>query len=379
MRSGLLGTCFIVVMICLLVLACDKRSIQIGFAGPLSGPYADLGVHGRNGAQLALEKINVAGGVAGRGLELVVRDDKGTIQGAVQAAEELIQARVTAIIGHMTSAQSVAALPVAQEAGMVLLSPTTSTPKLSGIKDVFFRVQPSTDTAAEALAEYAARDMGLTRLASVRDLDNQAYSWAFHQHFQQTFAAYGGTLVSELTVSSSSSPDWLAVARDLTEIAPEAVLFILSARDAAALAQALHALGQVVTVFSSGWAMTEELFSAGGRTVERIIFAGQTFYDEPSPALQDFEVRYQRRFGHWPSFAARYAYDAMHVLALALEQTRGRREGLPEALTTIRDYPGLDWPISIDPYGDTVSPIYITMVRDGQFTFLKKVGQGSGQ
>lgn len=379
MRNGLLGTCVIIMMICLLVLACDKRSIQIGFAGPLSGPYADLGVHGRNGAQLALEKINAAGGVAGRVLELVVRDDKGTIHGAVQAAEELIQARVTAIIGHMTSAQSVAALPVAQEAGMVLLSPTTSTPELSGIKDVFFRVQPSTDTAAEALAEYAIRDMGLTRLASVWDLDNLAYSRAFHQHFQQTFAAYGGTLLSELTVSSSSSPDWLVVAKDLTEIAPEAVLFILSARDAAALVQALHALGQFMTVFSSGWAMTEELFSAGGRTVERIIFAGQTFHDEPSPALRAFEERYQRRFGHWPSFAARYAYDAMHVLALALEQTRGRREGLPEALTTIRDYPGLDWPISIDPFGDTVSPIFITMVRDGQFTLLKKVGQGPGQ
>lgn len=376
MRAWALRLLAVLMAASLLVAACGQRPIRIGFAGPLTGPYSDLGVHGRNGAQLALEEINARGGIAGRRLELVVSDDEGTDDGAVQAALELIRARVVAIIGHMTSAQSVAALPVAQEAGMILLSPTSSTPELSGIKDVFFRIQPSTDTAAVALAEYAALEMGLDRIASVWDQANQAFSRPFHLAFVQRFQAHGGNVSLERIVVSPELPDWLVVAEDLEKSDPQAVLLILSARDAAALAQAMYSRGLLLPVLSSGWAMTEELFTAGGRTVEQIIFAGHPFRDDPGEAFSRFERNYRERFGDWPSFAARYAYDAMHIMALALERTQGRRDGLAEALSGIRDYPGLDWPISIDAYGDTIGPITINMVRDGQFTILKKIPMG---
>ncbi|TVQ98575.1 MAG: amino acid ABC transporter substrate-binding protein [Desulfovibrionales bacterium] len=379
MRAWALRLFAVLMAAFLLVTACGQRPVRIGFAGPLTGPYSDLGVHGRNGAQLALEEINALGGVAGRRLELVVQDDGGTEDGAVEAIAKLIQARVVSIIGHMTSAQSIAALPVAQEAGMILLSPTTSTPELSGIKDVFFRIQPSTDTAAMVLAEYAALDMGLDRIASVRDEANQGYSAPFHHAFAQEFQVHGGDIVLELTVKSRDYPDWLKVAEALNKIDPQAVLFILSARDAAALAQAMHLKGQFLPVISSGWAMTDELFTAGGRTVEKIIFAGHTFRQKPSEAYSRFEQHYRERFGHWPSFAARYAYDALHVMALGLERTQGSRNGLAEALSKIRDYPGLDWPITIDAYGDTFGPIFVTMVRDGQFTTLKKIPKRQGQ
>lgn len=357
----------------LLVTGCDRSPVCIGFAGPLTGPYSDLGVHGRNGAQLALEEINASGGIAGRRLELLVRDDHGSAEGAIQADSDLIQAGARAIIGHMTSAQSVAALPLIQEAEIVLLSPTTSTPELSGIKDYFFRVQPSTDTAAVVLAEYAARDMGLSRLAAVLDMGNKAYAEPFHRHFSQTFFALGGSLGTPKDIESGSSPNWVEIAHALHDEDHDGVFAILSARDLAALAQAMTSLGLNPRIFSSGWAMTEDLLQAGGRTVENIVFAGHTFQERKHPEHMAFQGRYQQRFGHSPSFAAAYAYDAMRILAVALEKTKGRRAGLPEALSTIQDYPGLHWPITIDAYGDTISPIYITTVQDGQFIALQHV------
>lgn len=108
---------------------CAYRSpIRVGFAGELTGRQADLGVHGRNGAQLAVEAINAAGGVAGRPIELLVRDDRGTSEGAQAADRELISEGVVAIIGHMTSAQTVAGRLVTELAKMVLFSPAASTP-----------------------------------------------------------------------------------------------------------------------------------------------------------------------------------------------------------------------------------------------------------
>lgn len=94
--------------------ACSQEPILIGFSANLTGTYSDLGVQGRNGASLALERINEEGGVAGRKLRLLARDDGNTAQQARQADRDLIANGVVAIIGHMTSAQSQAALPIAQ-------------------------------------------------------------------------------------------------------------------------------------------------------------------------------------------------------------------------------------------------------------------------
>jgi len=360
-------------VVALLIAGCDRSPMLIGFAGPLTGPYSDLGVHGRNGVQLAMEEINAAGGVAGRRLELLVRDDHGSAEGAVQADEEMIRAGVRAIIGHMTSAQSVAVLPLIQKSEVVLLSPTTSTPELNGIKDYFFRVQPSTDTAAVALAGYAAREMGLSRLAVVLDMGNRAYTESFYRHFLLTFTDHGGSLGVLRNIDSGVSPDWVDIALLLDSEEHDGVFAILSARDLAALAQAMNSQGLSPSILSSGWAMTEDLLQVGGRTVENIVFAGHTFQERKNPEHIAFQKRYQQRFGHSPSFAAAYAYDAMRVLAVALETTKGRRAGLPGALSDIRDFPGLHWPITIDLFGDTISPIYITTVRDGQFVALQQL------
>lgn len=99
--------------------------ILVGSAGQLSGAYADLGVKGRDGVQLTVDKIYAAGGIGGRQATLVMRDDKGTPDGAREAARELIDAGVVAVIGHMTSGRSLAALPLVEEAGVVMVSPTT--------------------------------------------------------------------------------------------------------------------------------------------------------------------------------------------------------------------------------------------------------------
>lgn len=112
---------------------CSKpEPILIGFSGQLSGAYADLGIKGRDGVSLAVEKINASGGIYGRPVKLLIRDDKGTPDGARTADRELIDAGVVAIIGHMTSSQAMAAMEVIETAGVVLISPTATTEELTG-------------------------------------------------------------------------------------------------------------------------------------------------------------------------------------------------------------------------------------------------------
>jgi branched-chain amino acid transport system substrate-binding protein len=102
----------------------------------LSGAYADLGIKGRDGVLLAVEKINAADGIAGRPIKLLARDDMGTPEGARVADKELIDAGTVAIIGHMTCRQTIAAMEIIKKAGVMLISPTISIEKLAVIESL---------------------------------------------------------------------------------------------------------------------------------------------------------------------------------------------------------------------------------------------------
>jgi len=152
----------------LLLFSCEKKEILIGFSGQLTGINSDLGIQGRNGVILALEEINSSGGIAGKKIKLIIKDDQGTPKGAIKADKELIKQNVVAIIGHMTSDQTMAALPILEKSNTVLLSPTTSTPLLSNKKDLFFRIQGSSDFSAKALGEFAKNNFNLKNFLIIK-------------------------------------------------------------------------------------------------------------------------------------------------------------------------------------------------------------------
>ena len=114
---------------------CDNnKPIKVGFVGGLTGRLSDLGIAGRNGVIMAIEEINKAGGINKRPIELITKDDKQDPEVAVNVDKELIDEGVVAIIGHMTSAMSIAALPLINKKQILMISPTTSTNKLFGIE-----------------------------------------------------------------------------------------------------------------------------------------------------------------------------------------------------------------------------------------------------
>ncbi len=347
-----------------------RQPIRVGFAGELTGKYSDMGVLGRNGTQLAVDTLNAQGGVAGRPLELIVRDDNGTPDGACEADLELYQMGVVAIIGHMTSAQSIAALDCVEDVGVVLISPTTSTPLLSQKKDYFFRVVPTNIQEAIALAAHVYERRGLHSIAGIYDLENAAFTETLWATFVEAYQALGGKIDTTVTFSSSLDPDFIPLVADLYAAQPEGVFIIASALDTALIAQQIRLLDWDVPIFISGWAHTEALIQNGGRAVEGIELTIP--YDPQSQASQyrTFVTNYQERYGQAPDFAATYAYDAVLVLAQALEKTDGKAAGLPQALTEVKDFEGVIGPVSINQYGDVVRHRYLTAVQDGQFVTL---------
>ncbi len=344
-----------------------SRPIKVGFSGELTGRRTDLGIDGRDGVQLAVQQVNDAGGVNGQPIELLVRDDQGTPEGAQAANRSLIEAGVVAIIGHMTSSQSMAGREVTQAAGVILLSPTTSTPQLSGLDDYFFRVNPVSDLESRTLARHIYSGRGLSRTAIFYDTDNTAYTQNYVSGFVQRYSTLGGQVIAEIPFSSSARPD-LAALVDAGRIdQAEAVLIVAAAGDAALLAQRVVLRHSAVKLFASGWASTESLIQNGGRAVEGLELVVSQVADSQSPVFVDFQARFEAQFDRSPTFAAAQAYEAVLVLVAALEKSQGRSDRLKSSLLQIQDFPGLNGTISFDPFGDVIRTQFLIVIEGGCF------------
>lgn len=358
-------------VLCVMLAACGSGDpTMIGFSGPLEGTYSDLGVQGRNGVQLAFETINEAGGVDGRPLMLLFHDDGNTPQSARLADQQLIDAGAQVIIGHMTSSQSVAGYPVAEEARVLMLSPTTSTPLLEGKKDFFFRVIPVSTDRAGGLARHCLENEGLRTIATITDMDNEAYTVSFNKTFADVFTSGGGQVLREFQLSSSRLESWSEVIDELVALQVPAIGVALSARDLASLARELHHRGVAPRIYSSMWAYTSELIQVGGKSVEGIVFAVSSADDNAFPAFREFQGRYLKRFGWKPNFAAAFGYECGLVLAEGLRQTGGDLEKLPQTLTRFKSFPGIIGPFDIDAFGDVQRPAFIVSIEGREFKTL---------
>lgn len=340
--------------------------LRVGFVAQLSGVGAELGDQERNGAQLAVEEINAAGGVAGRQIDLIVKDDLGTREGAQAADRELVSSGAVAIIGHATSEQTIAGLAVTDPAHVLMLSPTASTPELSGRVDYFFRV-------AQALVlprEFARRigaDRRLQRISVIYDKDNRAYSEGYLRAFLDAYQSRGDMSVAHVSFSSKAKPDFTPLVAQLRASRPDGLLIIASDIDTALIAQRTRLLGWMIPMFTTAWAQTQTLIDNGGRALEGMEIELASSYTSQTPRCLEFKTHYQARFGLTPSFGAVFSYEATEVLAVALKSTGGKAKGLPQALVSIKDFQGLGDTLSFDRYGDVRRPIHFGVIRNGRF------------
>lgn len=351
----------------------DRKPVLVGFVAQMTGKQAELGVQERNGVLLATEKINAAGGIAGRKIELVIRDDLGVPEKAKSADEELIKADVVAIIGHATSGQTVAGLQVSNPARIVMISPTVSTPTLSGVDDYFFRVYPTFKDSSRVFAEHVYKTGGLKKMAIIYDTDNTAYAQTYSSTFADRFSSLGGVISGQAGFSSATQPDFSPLLTKLRNDKPDGLLIIASDIDTALVAQRVRIMGWQIPLFTSAWAQTETLINHGGKAVDGMKLEQSFALSSQEPSFIEFKSNYQSRFGNTPSFGAAFGYEAAMILAEALKKTGGKPDNLKNALLETGNYKGLMDSFSIDRFGDVQRPFYLSAIENGKFVIVGKL------
>lgn len=142
-------------------------TIRIGLAAPISGTQAQYGQAFKNGAELAAAQINDAGGIDGKKVEIVVQDDKGDSNEAVNVANKFVSDKsILAVVGHFNSSATLATAPVYNKNKIVEISPSSSAPGVTNAGEYTFRVITTDAFQADYLASWS-KELGYSKVALI--------------------------------------------------------------------------------------------------------------------------------------------------------------------------------------------------------------------
>jgi len=355
----------------LLLGACEKKVVEIGFIGPLSGRYSDMGTEARDGILLAIDEWNGEADREGPKISLSIVDDKNEIEEAKRGVLGFFDQEMDIVIGPMTSTLSLAVVDFLKDYDALIISPTASTVELSGLDDGFYRLVEAYIQEGQHLSRYARDTLGLSRLAVVYDSENASYSEGWLQSLSEDFEARGGQLVSTVILDLSKSDSHYEGAKELLESDPDVVVLALPGLDAALISQQIALLGGDVQLMLSTWAKDEDLITNGGSAVEGAFFTEMFRTDSSNPEYIEFRNQFMNRYGYEPGFAAALGYESVLFVEEILREQSGR-ESYRETSKRVQSFPGLQGVVQFDEYGDIFREHHYGVVKNGEFVYIEK-------
>lgn len=348
--------------------------IKVGVFMDLSGQTSSFGQASVNGMQLAVTEINAAGGVLGRPLELVIEDDQGRPEQAATVVTKLVnQDKVVAILGEVASSNSLAAAPIAQQAGVPMITPSSTNPKVTQVGDYVFRVCFIDPFQGAAMAKFAASTLEAKTAAILLDV-NSDYSRGLTQFFTEAFNAAGGTIVDTQSYTQTDR-DFSGQLTAVRAKKPDVIYIPGYYTQAGVIARQARQLGITQPLLGGdGWD-APQLFELGGEALDGAFLSNHYSVDDPSPVIQAFVETFKRTYGGTvPDAMAVLAYDATKVLADAIGRA-GTTDGvaLRDAIAATRGFPGVAGAITINAERNADKPITVLEIRGGKFTFKETI------
>ena len=181
------------------------EDIPVGVYAALTGDQASFGTATVQGATLAAEEINAAGGLLGRKIRLIIEDDQGRPDQAANVVTKLITGdNVVAVIGENSSNNSLAAAPICQANKVPMISPSSTNPAVTDKGEYIFRVCFTDPYQGKALATFVKNNLNLDTAAILIDKKND-YSVGLAQFFQKEFEALGGKITGAQSYSGGDT------------------------------------------------------------------------------------------------------------------------------------------------------------------------------
>jgi len=333
----------------------ENRIVKLGFIAPLTGDAANYGQVMQHGMELAQQSFNEEG----LSFQILVRDTACDGEKAAAATADLVKAGVVAIIGETCSGATLKALPVADQAKVVLLSPSASSPALTKADDYFFRTYP-TDSHQGIFTSELMYKKGVKKLAILHD--TEAYGQGLHDVVVENYKKLGGTVVADESFAAGET-NFQAKLQKISDAKPDALYVVTNAvSTGAAIVTVAKQMNLSIPLYG-GDALKDSTFisdvgSAGdGMTLVTVTPGNRAFLDE-----------YKATYGAEPANATgAQSYDAFIALAQVIKNGAKTGEDIKKALPAV-EFQGKSGLIKFDKYGDLAGGGYLVYtIKDKQF------------
>lgn len=343
----------------------EGKTFIIGGMGPLTGDAASYGTSVQNGAQIAIDEINAAGGVAGYTLDLVFEDDENDEEKAVNAYNMVMDEGANAILGAVTSGCCIAMIEEAQADGILTVTPSGSAQDCTKY-DNNFRICFTDPLQGETMAEYIS-GQGYSKVAIIYDVGND-----YSKGINDAFVAKAEELGMEIVADESFNTGDVDFKSQLTKIKSSGAdcLFLpIYYTEVGYISEQAATVGVSLPYFGcDGWDGVIDQLQGDTTNIEGATFLTPFVATSEDEKVKAFVATYQEQFGETPDQFAADAYDGVYAIKAAIEQTGGdiSNEALIAAMTEI-EVDGLTGHMTFDENGEPEKEALVATIENGQY------------
>jgi branched-chain amino acid transport system substrate-binding protein len=366
-----MGLIFGLVLVFGITTGAMAENIRIGVASPFTGDLAAYGDNIKAGVSLKLKEINDAGGINGQTIELVWGDDLCAPKDAGTVASKFAADKsIVAVIGHLCSSATLAAMPIYVRAGLPAISPTSTNPTIGDVgKGWFFRNCYTDDFQGKYLAtNVVPKLLGKNSVAIF--YENNDYAIGLKNAFIAG-AKSAGVKVTGAEAYVAKTTDFTPQLTKLLQDKPDTIFLCGYHPEGALIAGQARKLGFDGPLFGADGIDNEDYIKLGGKATDNTYCTVPFLAASAGPAGQEFAKQYKEAYGRDVDWMSANAYDCLGILAQVIAQTGPDRKKIREGLAAINSeangYKGITGLTYFDKKGDCAKPAFVKMVKDGKF------------
>ena len=354
--------------------AADPTLFKFGVCLSLTGEFQEAGKKALAGVKLRVDDYNADPGNPFR-LEIVVRDDESLHDNAAKIVEELAAKNIPAIVGPLSTNLMLTMREAAEKHGIVLISPTVTSPRIGKNNDWAFRLLFDDSFQGVALARFIRSRLGYARAATIVN-ERLAYSGSVATMFDETFAKEGGEIVGRESCSWVANEDkvydFAPLLERLAKAEPEIVLLPVNSTEVAAIIRA-SLKTSLKTLFCGGdtW-QHENVLLSSGNNIENAFFISGVDFDSDTPAMRHYIELFDRSHDPYAKLTSVLGYDAASLLIRALDNGTDSAS-IKEGLYGIKDFELATGTITIDRERGSEKSAYIHRIEFGREGFVSAI------
>jgi branched-chain amino acid transport system substrate-binding protein len=353
--------------------------IKVGAILAVTGPASFLGAPEARTLEMLVQELNARGGLAGRPVELLVKDTGASPEKAVSFAKQLIdEEKVFAILGPSTSGETMAIKGIAEEGKTLLLSMAAAEVIVNPVAPHVFKVAPKDSFAVEVIFRQM-RKMGISRIGLLSS--NTGFGKAGKEQVERLAGAQG-IQVAVNEVYDKAATDLTAEVTKLKAASVQAVLNWSTEPAQAIVIKNVRQMGLAIPIFQSHGFANVQYAKAAGAAAEGVIFpASRIVVAELVPAshpqkgvIEAYRKAYEARFKEDVSTFGGHAWDALMILAKAVEIAGPDRARVRDAVENLKGFVGTAGVFNFSPAdhnGLDMSSFEMLTVKNGKFVLLK--------